>query len=57
VKPTITYAGDSPPLFGRKLSLPKFGATALGHYKLSVPLAPLGYHEARAPVLTSNRPP
>jgi hypothetical protein len=57
VKDTITRAGDSPPLSGRQPSRSKFGAIALAHYKLSVPLAPLDCYEARAPALASDRPP
>jgi hypothetical protein len=46
-----------PLLPGRKLSSPKFGATALEDYKLSAPLAPLSCYEARAPALASDHPP
>jgi hypothetical protein len=57
MKTTVVRAGDSPPLSGRQLSSSKFGATALGCYKLSAQLAPLGYYEARAPILAPDRPP
>jgi hypothetical protein len=41
-------------LSGRQRAISKLAATSLGHYKLMVPLAPLGYHEARAPTLASD---
>jgi hypothetical protein len=42
------------PLSGRQHAIPKLGATALGLYKFSILLAPLGNHEARAPAPTSD---
>jgi hypothetical protein len=42
------------PLSGRKHAIPKLGATTLGYYKLSIPLAPLGNHEAKAPTPASD---
>jgi hypothetical protein len=41
-------------LFDRQRSNPKLEATALAPYKLSVPLAPLDNHEARAPAPASD---
>jgi hypothetical protein len=37
--------------------MPKLGATALGYYKLSTPLAPLSHHKARASATAFNYPP
>jgi hypothetical protein len=42
------------PLSGSQCAIPKLGATSLGHYKLSIPLAPLGHHEAKAPAPASD---
>jgi hypothetical protein len=36
-------------LSDRQRAIPKLEATALEHYKLRTPLAPLDNHEARAP--------
>jgi hypothetical protein len=35
-------------------AIPNSRATALGPYKLSVPSAPLGHHEAKAPTPASD---
>jgi hypothetical protein len=44
------------PLFlsDRERANPKLEATTLEHYKLSIPLAPLDNHEARAPAPASD---
>jgi hypothetical protein len=51
VKATESPAQVTFPLSGRQRFSSNFGATALGHYKLSMLLAPLGHHEAKAPAL------
>jgi hypothetical protein len=57
VKATIALALVTSPLSGRQHNFSKLAATALGHYKLMVPLAPLGCHEASAPARTSDHLP
>jgi hypothetical protein len=44
------------PLSSRQRAISKLPATAHGHYKLGVPLAPLGCHEASAPARASDHP-
>jgi hypothetical protein len=42
IVPPVIFLSD------RQRAIPKLKATALEHYKLSTPLAPLGNQEARA---------
>jgi hypothetical protein len=53
----VDRRGDSVPLSGHQRAMPKLGATALGPYKLSVPLAPLGSLASSAPTRVSDCPP
>jgi hypothetical protein len=46
-------SGDSP-CSGRQRVFPKFGTTAVDHYKLMPRRAPLARYEARAPCLASD---
>jgi hypothetical protein len=48
-EPPLTFL-----LSGRQHAMPKLGVTALVLYKLSIPLAQLGNHEARAPAPASD---
>jgi hypothetical protein len=57
VAPQPVSADDSSSLLGRQRNLFELDATALGSYKLSVSLAPLGNHEAKAPTRDSDCPP
>jgi hypothetical protein len=45
------------PLYGRQRAMSNSRATALGSYKLSVPLAPLGSQASNTPTRASDRPP
>jgi hypothetical protein len=53
---TVDHRGDLVPLSGRQHAMPKFGATALGPYKLSVPSAPIGNYTPNAPARASDYP-
>jgi hypothetical protein len=44
-------------LSGRQRAIPNSRATTLGPYKLIMPSAPLGHHEAKIPDPASNLPP
>jgi hypothetical protein len=56
VKATVSPAPVTSALSGRQRTISKLAATALGHYKLGVPRAPLGCHEASAPSCASDHP-
>jgi hypothetical protein len=57
VKATVSPTPVTSPLSGRQRAISKLSTTALGHYKLGVPLALLGCHEANAPARASDHPP
>jgi hypothetical protein len=57
VSATVNRTNDSSSLLDRQRNLFELDATAIGSYKLSEPLAPLGNHEAKAPTRVSDCPP